>query len=134
LNSIAWDNKFNPSVELIYNQRNKITECMTLIRNQVADMVLNKDQINDLLDQLKQLCQMHFSYVENLLTELNYTLVIKQKHLHDSFVEAVDGFKITFNQCDAANIYSDFTELRLNFISTMCHMTMILRSFMQADA
>jgi hemerythrin len=133
MTSSAWNTTLNPSVDIVYLQRKKIFECMTTIYHKIVDSLQECYPINDLLDQLKQLCQIHFLYVEQLLEELNHVLVTEDKHLHEKFLASIDRFEIENNQRHTSTIIYDFTYLRLELISYLLNEAIMICNFVKSN-
>ena len=129
MTSLIWDNKLNPSVEIMSIQRSKISECINTINVGIADKLQSCTHINGLLNQLEQLCQMNFMYEEQLLEEVNYPAVAEQKHLHDLFLKAIEPFKTENDQCHTTSFFNDFIKLRLDYILNMNNETIKLCDF-----
>lgn len=132
MTSIVWNNKHNPSVEIVYIQRKMISECMSIIRREITDICHDRDLVNRLFDQLKQLCQIHFLYEEQLLEELNYPAASDQIHRHNSFLSSIDQFLIEYNQCCTSNFLDVYLQLRIEFISNMVYSTTIYNNYLNS--
>jgi hemerythrin len=104
---------------------------MTMIYHKIIDSFQECYPIQVLLDQLKQLCQIHFMYEEQLLEELDYLTAAEDKLLHDMFMESIDRFKIENNQCHTSTILNDFIKLRLEFITYMLNETKLLSDYIE---
>ena len=124
--SLEWDTKLNPSVEIMNIQYSKIAECINTINDEIVDMQQSCTQINGLLDQLKQLCQILFMYEEQLLEEVNFPTITEQKHLHDLYLKSIEQFRAENYQCHSASFFNGFIKLRVDFLSNMNKETMIL--------
>lgn len=127
--SLVWNNKLNPTVDLINIYFNKIDECIKYINADVEDMEGDCEHTRGLINQLEQLCQLQFTYEEQLLEGLKYPLVHEQKNLHRSFLEAFEPFKSKSNQCHSPSFINDFMRIRLDLVSNMNHETMKLCDF-----
>jgi hemerythrin-like metal-binding protein len=134
MTSIIWDNKINPSIEVMKIQRQTISVCMNTILDDLADFSQKCDHINELLDQLALLCQIHFKYEEQLLEELNYPPTSKQKSLHDLFLKDIEQLKSDNDQSHSPAIVNNFIKLRLDFIRNMNNETMMLCDFMKVKS
>ena len=119
----------NPSVEVIYEQSCKISECMKNIFDVITDDRQSCACISGLIEQLELLCQMHFKFEDQLLEELNYPSALKQKKLNDSFLKAVGQFKTENIQCHTPSFFNSFVELRLDFLANMNNETLMLCDF-----
>jgi hemerythrin-like metal-binding protein len=130
--SFNWDNKIDPSLEVMKIQRNTISVCMNTIQDDFADADQGCDHINELLDQLEQLCQIHFNYEEQLLEQLNYPPLSKQKYQHGVFLKDIKQLKGTNNECHTTSSVNNFFKLRLDYISNLYSETMMLCDFIKS--
>ncbi len=126
MTSSGRDADLNPIVGVMNIQLCKIFECISFIQDGIFDTQRSCANINGLLDQLEQLCQMHFMYEEKLLEELDFPSVAEQTHLHDLFLKAIGQLKSENNQCHTPSYCSGFIQLRLDFVSNMNKETMML--------
>ena len=124
--SFVWNNKLNPTVDLINIHFNKIDECIKYINNDIEDIHGSCEHTNELIDQLEQLCQLYFMYEEQLLEGMNYPSVNEQKERHNLFLETFEQLKLESNQCHTFNFINDFSKIRLDFVSTLNDDTMNL--------
>lgn len=124
--SLGWDTNLNPSVEIINIQLCKIFECIRIIQEAIVDTQESCSNINGLLDQLEQLCQMHFLYEEKLLEELDFPSVKEQAHLHELFLKAIYQLKTENDQCHSHDFFDGFIKLRVDFVTNMNKETIML--------
>ena len=67
---MEWSEKFNIGIEVIDNQHRQILEYInTLDQIRISGQ---RNQISDVLDDLIDYTQSHFSFEENLLKQVNY--------------------------------------------------------------
>jgi hemerythrin len=127
--SIVWNNKLDPTVDLINIHFNKIEECIKYINDDIADEDGSCEHTRELINQLEQLCQLNFMYEEQLLEGLNYPSVNEQKILHKLFFETFEPFKHESSQCHSSNFIKDFINIRLELVTNMNNDTMKLCDF-----
>ena len=127
--SLAWSDNLNPTVEIMNIQLGKIDECIKSIDHDIGDSGGSCTHICDLLNQLEQLCQLHFMYEEQLLEGLKYPAVAEQKMLHESFLRTFELFRVESDQCHSPSFIKNFIKLRLDFVSNMNNETMKLCDF-----
>jgi hemerythrin len=127
--SLVWNNKLNPTVDIINIYFNKIDECIKCINDNIADIHGSCEHASALINQLEQLCQLQFMYEEQLLEGLKYPLVNEQKNLHKSFLETFEPFKLESNQCHSLSFINDFIKIRMDLVSNMNYETMKLCDF-----
>jgi hemerythrin len=126
LASLAWDNRFNPSIEILYIQHNKISECMKMLYDEISNPQQRCPIIIDLLDQLELLFQLHYNYWEQLVEEFNYSSAVEQKKLHTLFLSAIHRLKVENNQCNREYFFNEFIKLRLEHIENTNNETKVL--------
>jgi hemerythrin len=119
MTTLTWEDKFNTGVETLDGQHRKIFDYMITIYNGLIDSHLKCDPFNGMLDQLELLCQLHFMEEEKLMDESNYPLASEHKHLHDLFLTSISLFKIDNKQCHTSNVLTEFSNLRVDFITHM---------------
>jgi len=122
--SLVWNDNLDPTVEIISMQRGIIDDCIKSIDRDIGDVHGSCKHIGELLNQLEQLCQLHFMYEEQLLEGLNYPSVTEQKMLHESFLSTFEPFRAESDQCHTPSFLKDFIKLRLDFVSNMNNETM----------
>lgn len=130
MTSLLWENKFNPSVEIVMIQRDTISACMNALHEGFSDIRRSCVHINGLLDQLRQLCQTHFSYEEQLLEELRYPPTEEQKTLHDTFLKEIDQLKCDEGLCHSPTVIGNYLQLRLKYIANTTRETMLLCDYL----
>lgn len=124
--SLVLNNNLNPTVELINIHFGKIDECIKHINNDIEDIYGNCENTNELINQLEQLCQLHFIYEEQLLEGMNYPSVNEHKDRHNLFLKTFEQFKLKSNQCHSPGFINYFSRIRLDFVSNMNDDTMKL--------
>jgi len=124
--SLVWNNKLNPTVDLINIHFDKIDVCIKYINNDIEDTHGSCENTNDLINQLEQLCQLHFIYEEQLLEGMNYPSVNEQKERHNQFLKTFEQFKLESNQCHSLSFIKNFSKIRLDFVTNMNDDTMKL--------
>jgi hemerythrin len=127
--SLVWNNKLNPTVDLMNIYFNKIDECVKYINEDILDTNCGCEHTGDLINQLGQLYQLQFMYEEQLLEGLSYPLVDSQKDFHKSFLRTFENFKQKSDQCHSQTFINDFNLLRLDLVSKMNNETMKLCDF-----
>jgi len=131
--SLVWDDRFNPSIEILFILRNKITESMNLLHDEISNVPQKCNNISDLMDQFELLSQMYFTNYKQLLNELNYPLGAEQSKIHDLFMSATKQIKLENNKCNDSVSLIDFTRLRLDFAYNTSIETMILCDIIKAN-
>jgi hemerythrin len=127
--SLVWSEKLNPTVDLINIHFNKIDECIRYITEDIVDVNRDCKHTEGLINQLEQLCQLHFKYEEQLLEGLQYPSVDELKSLHSSFIDTFESFKVGSGQCHTTSFINSFIKLRMDFVTNMNTETMKLCDF-----
>ena len=127
--SLVWDNKLNPTVDLINIHFDKIDECIKYINDDIKNMQGSCEHTNELIDQFEQLCQLHFTYEEQLLEGMNYPAVNEHKKRHNLFLKTFEPFKLESDQCHSPLFINNFNKVRLDFVSNMNNDTMKICDF-----
>jgi hemerythrin len=86
-------------------------------------------QINEMLEQLKQVCLTHFRYEEQILEELHYPPTAEQKQVHDTFLSSIDALKCSDSQCHSPASVTNFLQLRLAYIANTNNETIMLCNY-----
>ncbi|MCM1988294.1 bacteriohemerythrin [Oceanirhabdus seepicola] len=97
----VWKNEYEIGIEKIDNEHKKIFEIANkgyqLLEN---DFYVDKyDKILDIIDELKEYAQFHFSEEEDYLASIGYKKLFTHKMQHDYFIEKVSN--INFKEVDA---------------------------------
>ncbi|GAM08594.1 bacteriohemerythrin [Geobacter sp. OR-1] len=124
--SLVWNNKLNPTVDLINIHFDKINECIKHIHDDIEDPERSCEHTNELINQLEQLFELHFMYEEQLLEGINYPSVNEQKKRHSLFLKTFEPVKLESGQCHSPNFMNSLTKIRLDFVSNMNDDTMKL--------
>lgn len=124
--SLVWNNKLNPTVDLLNILFEKIDECIRYINEDIKDIQGSCEHTNELINQLEQLCQLHFMYEEQLLEGMNYPSINEQKERHNLFLTTFEPFKLESNQCHSPFFINNFSKIRLDFVANMNNDTMKL--------
>jgi hemerythrin len=130
---LEWDNRYDPRIEILHIQLNKISECMNLLHDGFADVHRKSEYVIGLLEQLEQLFQMYFLYSEQMFAELNYLSVAVQKYVHELFLIAINKFKFENTKFENTNLLHDFIEFRCNFVINTNNETMKLCDIIKSN-
>ena len=82
---MEWSEKFNIGIEVIDNQHRQILEYINTL-DQIR-MSGQRNQIKEVLDDLIDYTQSHFSFEENLLEQVNYQYLPSHRGIHELFVK-----------------------------------------------
>ncbi|MBT0664383.1 hypothetical protein KI809_08730 [Geobacter pelophilus] len=116
--------KLDPTVDLLNIYFNKMDECIKLLNDTLKDNEGDCALTNELLNQLKQLYELHFMHEEQLLAGMNYPTVNEQKVRHGLFLKSFEPLQLKSDQCHTPGFINDFSQIRLDFIFNMNDDTM----------
>lgn len=93
---MEWSEKFNIGIEVIDNQHRQILEYInTLDQIRISGQ---RNQISDVLDDLIDYTQSHFSFEENLLKQVNYQYLPSHRGIYELFVKRLNDCRQRFAQ------------------------------------
>ena len=127
--SLVWNSKLDPTVDLMNIHFSKIDECIKSIDSEISDKHVSCEHANRLINQLEQLCKMHFTYEEAILEGMKYPSVDEHRLLHQSFLKAFEPFKSSSDQCHSLSFIGNFIKLRMDFVKNLNNETMKLCDF-----
>lgn len=96
---MEWSEKFNIGIEVIDNQHRQILEYINTL-DQIR-MSGQRNQIKEVLDDLIDYTQSHFSFEENLLEQVNYQYLPSYRGIHELFVKRLNDCRQRFAQGEA---------------------------------
>jgi hemerythrin len=96
---MEWSEKFNIGIEVIDNQHRQILVYINTL-DQIR-MSGQRNQIKDVLDDLIDYTQSHFSFEENLLEQVNYQYLPSHRGIHELFVKRLNDCRQRFAQGEA---------------------------------
>ena len=127
--SLVWNSKLDPTVDLMNIHFTKIDECIKSISADIIDVHANCVHTNGLINQLEQLCEMHFMYEETILEGMGYPAIDEHKILHKTLLKEFEPFKASSAQCHSLSFINDFIKLRMDFVKNLNSETMKLCDF-----
>lgn len=131
--SIAWDDTFDPNLEVLFIQHNKISDCMKLLFDEISNSPQRCPQIVNLLEQLEALFKLYFEYWEQLVEKLSYPSAVEQKKQHELFLSAIQKLKTENDQCNKDTFLADFIKLRFEFVESINNETLALCDIIKND-
>ncbi|MBS1144555.1 MAG: bacteriohemerythrin [Proteobacteria bacterium] len=87
---IIWDAKLETGIEVIDAQHQRIVEYINDL--EIAKMNLDKQKVNDIIEQLIDYTQSHFGFEEEMLEEAGYKFLKPHKKVHELFIRRVTDF------------------------------------------
>lgn len=89
---IVWESKLDTGIEVIDAQHKRIVEYINDL--EIAKMKLDKQMVNDIIEQLIDYTQSHFGFEEEMLEEAGYKFLKPHKKVHELFIRRVTDFTI----------------------------------------
>ncbi|OEU65258.1 MAG: hypothetical protein BA863_08410 [Desulfovibrio sp. S3730MH75] len=97
-------NCLSTGIEIVDNQHQNFFKLIERMRQQV--LIPNKEQIDDIIDELFLYCLYHFETEERLLSEHNILLFSEHLKQHKNFTAKIEQFKID-NAHDKVELSND---------------------------
>ena len=93
---MEWKESFNIGIDVIDHQHRQILQYInTLEEIRVSGQ---RDKIQEVLEDLIDYTQSHFSFEENLLAQVNYQYLPSHKGIHDLFVKRLNEYRQRFEK------------------------------------
>jgi hemerythrin len=87
---VSWSNDLSVGIEVIDNQHKRILEYINLLND--AHEQKNRELVGQVLDELVDYTQSHFSFEETAMEEAGYRFLAPHKKVHDLFVRRVGEY------------------------------------------
>jgi hemerythrin len=114
-----WDEAYSVGIAIIDNQHKRIIEYINEL-HQLSTYGADTESIQNIIFQLLEYTQSHFSFEENLMEEAGYTSLEAHKEVHKAFTQRIDFFKERFESGE--NISKQLmTELQIWLINHIQH-------------
>ena len=93
---MKWVQDYNTGIDVIDDQHKRILDFI----NQIDDVSDQKDraQIKQILDNIIDYTQSHFTFEESLQEEAGYKYRVPHKRVHDLFIKRIEGYRDRFEQ------------------------------------
>ncbi|MHA6206165.1 bacteriohemerythrin [Dyella soli] len=91
---MAWQDDLNTGIKVIDNQHRRIVEMI----NHLHDAMDRRDrqELNDILDELVDYTLSHFAFEESLMEDADYEFTRAHKRVHEVFVKRVSEYRLRF--------------------------------------
>ncbi|MCY6413267.1 MULTISPECIES: bacteriohemerythrin [Acinetobacter] len=113
---MEWKESFNIGIDVIDHQHRQILQYInTLEEIRVSGQ---RDKIQEVLEDLIDYTQSHFSFEENLLAQVNYQYLPSHKGIHDLFVKRLNEYRQRFEKGEAVenDLYRLLSKWLINHI------------------
>jgi hemerythrin len=93
---MEWNQTYNIGIDVIDNQHRQILDYINALE-QVKNTG-QRDKIKDVLEDLIDYTQSHFSFEENLLEQVSYQYLPSHRGIHDLFVKRLNDYRLKFEK------------------------------------
>ncbi|WP_111858178.1 bacteriohemerythrin [Acinetobacter sp. CFCC 10889] len=104
---MKWLPEYNTGIEVIDDQHKRILDYINDLQN--VDVVSDRAQIKEILDNIIDYTQSHFTFEESLQEEANYKYRVPHKRVHDLFIKRIEGYRQDFQ--DGKSIENELSEV-----------------------
>mgnify|MGYP000373188259 CR=1 FL=1 len=92
---MEWNDSYNIGIDVIDHQHRQILDYINVLEKIRVNG--QHDKIKDVLDDLIDYTQSHFSFEENLLQQVCYQYLPSHKGIHELFVKRLHDYRQRFN-------------------------------------
>lgn len=93
---MKWVPDYNTGIDVIDDQHKRILDFINQI-DEVSDGT-NRAQIKQVLDNIIDYTQSHFTFEESLQEEAGYQYRVPHKRVHDLFIKRIEAYRDRFEQ------------------------------------
>ncbi|MDM1756390.1 MULTISPECIES: bacteriohemerythrin [Acinetobacter] len=104
---MKWLPEYNTGIEVIDDQHKRILDYINDLQN--VDIVSDRAQVKEVLDNIIDYTQSHFTFEESLQEEANYKYRVPHKRVHDLFIKRIEGYRQDFQ--DGKSIENELSEV-----------------------
>ena len=91
---IQWDEQLNTGIQVIDSQHRRIVEYINSLYD--ASLSHNRNDVEQVLQNLVDYTLSHFAFEESLMEEANYPFINGHKRVHELFVKRINNFQQRF--------------------------------------
>ena len=92
---MEWSEKFNIGIDVIDSQHRQILDYINALEQSRATGA--REQIKEVFDDLIDYTESHFSFEENLLSQVNYQFLPSHRGIHELFVKRLNDYRQRFD-------------------------------------
>ena len=96
---MEWNETYNIGIDGIDNQHRQILDYINALE-QVKNTG-QRDKIKEVLEDLIDYTQSHFSFEENLLEQVSYQYLPSHRGIHELFVKRLNDYRLKFEKGEA---------------------------------
>ncbi|GEM_PF-244801 len=93
---MEWNESYNIGIEVIDHQHRQILDYINALEQ--VKSTGDRDKIREVLDDLIDYTQSHFSFEENLLEQVSYQYLPSHRGIHELFVKKLNDYRLKFEQ------------------------------------
>lgn len=93
---MKWLPEYNTGIDVIDDQHKRILDYINEL--QQVDIISDRAQIKEILDNIIDYTQSHFTFEESLQEEANYKYRVPHKRVHDLFIKRIEGYRQNFDE------------------------------------
>lgn len=91
---MEWSSSFNIGIDVIDNQHRQILDYINILEQ--IRITGDKSKIKEVLDDLIDYTQSHFTFEENLLEQVSYQYLPSHRGIHELFVKRLTDYRQKF--------------------------------------
>ncbi|SDB92203.1 bacteriohemerythrin [Acinetobacter boissieri] len=113
---ISWSSNFETGIDVIDEQHKRILYYI----NDIDEVCFTHDRekIKDILDNIIDYTQSHFTFEESLQQEAGYQFSVPHKKVHDLFIKKIEDYRLRFLKGETIeeDLYQVLTKWLINHI------------------
>jgi hemerythrin len=91
---MTWQDDLNTGIKVIDNQHRRIVEMINHLHEAMDHR--DRQELNDILDELVDYTLSHFTFEESLMEDAGYEFTRAHKRVHEVFVKRVSEYRLRF--------------------------------------
>lgn len=113
---MEWNESYNIGIEVIDHQHRQILDYINALEQ--VKSTGDRDKIREVLDDLIDYTQSHFSFEGNLLEQVSYQYLTSHRGIHELFVKKLNDYRLKFEQGQSIekDLYSFLSKWLINHI------------------
>ncbi len=104
---MKWLPEYNTGIDVIDDQHKRILDYINELQS--VDVISDRARIKEILDNIIDYTQSHFTFEESLQEEANYKYRVPDKRVHDLFIKRIEGYRQNFE--DGKSIENELSEV-----------------------
>lgn len=93
---MEWNESYNIGIDVIDNQHRQILDYINALEQ--VKSTGDRDRIKEVLEDLIDYTQSHFSFEENLLEQVSYQYLASHRGIHELFVKRLNDYRLKFEK------------------------------------